>query len=51
MEGSRAQSNQGLERRAEIGMPPGTHSHQVRVSDGMMLVDHRVRGFHILERT
>src|SRR5690242_16695343 len=26
---------------ARIGMPPGTHSHKVRVHDGVMLVNHR----------
>ncbi len=29
---------------AEIEMPPGTHSHKVRVSDGLMLVNHERLG-------
>jgi hypothetical protein len=27
---------------AKLGMPPGTHSHKVRVHDGVMLVNHEV---------
>src|SRR6202521_6318356 len=29
---------------ATIGMPPGTHSHKVRVASGLMVVDHEIHG-------
>jgi hypothetical protein len=29
---------------ATIGMPPGTHSHKVRVSNGLMVVNHELNG-------
>ena len=29
---------------ASIGMPPGTHSHKVRVANGMMVVNHEING-------
>ncbi|HZT49746.1 MAG TPA: hypothetical protein VFA64_17370 [Hyphomicrobiaceae bacterium] len=29
---------------ATIGMPPGTHSHKVRVGNGLMVVNHEVNG-------
>src|SRR6476659_4223173 len=29
---------------ARIGMPSGTHSHKVRVADGLMVVNHEVNG-------
>src|SRR6185503_17388091 len=31
-------------RLATIGMPPGTHSHKVRVADGLMVVNHEING-------
>src|SRR3974390_709642 len=27
---------------ASIGMPPGTHSHKVRVANGLMVVNHEI---------
>ena len=29
---------------ASIDMPPGTHSHKVRVANGIMLVNHEING-------
>ena len=29
---------------ASIGMPPGTHSHKVRVANGLMVVNHEING-------
>ena len=29
---------------AKIGMPPGTHSHKVRVANGLMVVNHEING-------
>jgi hypothetical protein len=29
---------------AKIGMPPGTHSHKVRVGNGLMVVNHEING-------